>query len=108
MLLVLLLLATASTTVTLARANVFKPLREFIASKNEFFGEMIHCTYCTSHWVSFFYAIFFTNQIGWWVEGPWLLRWWLLAMSLVTLSAPLQFVIVWSHSQLHPKEEDER
>lgn len=50
--LLLLSLVVGCVTLTLSKAWVFKPLRDYLASKSDFLGDLLNCTYCTSHWVS--------------------------------------------------------
>lgn len=47
-----LALATAAISVTVSRARVFASAREWIASRNTWLGELVSCSYCTSHWVA--------------------------------------------------------
>lgn len=52
---------------TISRTNVFKPLRLAIYRRNLWFGELIRCPYCLSHWVAFAAVAFFGPQ--WRVTG---------------------------------------
>ena len=45
-------LATAAMALTTSRARIFAPLREWVASKSSWLGELFSCFYCTSHWVA--------------------------------------------------------
>lgn len=45
-------LATAALSVTISRASITAPLREWVFSKSERVGHLISCDYCTSHWVA--------------------------------------------------------
>lgn len=47
-----LALATAAISVTISKAVIFASLREWIEEHNSWFGELINCHYCTSHWVA--------------------------------------------------------
>ncbi len=46
-------LAVATVSLTMTRAVITKPLREWIKSKSKWLGELFSCPYCFSHWVSF-------------------------------------------------------
>lgn len=37
---------------TLTRATMFRFLREFADKRLPFIGELLHCPYCTSHWLA--------------------------------------------------------
>ncbi len=50
---VMLSLATAAISLTISKARVFTSLRKQIGESNKWLGELISCTYCTSHWVAF-------------------------------------------------------
>jgi hypothetical protein len=56
---VILALATASISVTTSKARVFMPVRRWIWYRCKWLGELVQCSYCTTHWVAFgFTAIF--------------------------------------------------
>lgn len=46
-------LAVATVSMTITKAKVSKPLRESIAARSKWLGELFSCPYCFSHWVSF-------------------------------------------------------
>lgn len=48
----ILALATAAVSVTTSKSRVFASAREWIASRNNWLGELVSCSYCTSHWVA--------------------------------------------------------
>lgn len=50
--LLVLALATSATSVTITRSGVFLGLRTFVADRSKWFGDLVHCPYCMSHWVS--------------------------------------------------------
>ncbi len=47
-----LALATAAISVTISKARLFASAREWIAKRNTWLGELMSCSYCTSHWVA--------------------------------------------------------
>jgi hypothetical protein len=47
-----LALATAAISVTVSKARVFASARAWIAARNTWLGELVSCSYCTSHWVA--------------------------------------------------------
>lgn len=49
----ILALATAAISVTVSKAKVFSGVRERIARRSHWLGELLTCPYCTSHWVAF-------------------------------------------------------
>jgi len=44
--------AVASISCTISKSGVMRPVRHWVREKNEWFGKLISCVYCTSHWVS--------------------------------------------------------
>lgn len=52
-LLLVLTLATASITTTIAKAKVTAGFRRLLRRNAPWFGELFSCAYCLSHWVAF-------------------------------------------------------
>jgi hypothetical protein len=73
-------LATAAISLTISKGRIFIPLREWIASRNTWLGELVSCFYCTSHWVAIALVV---------IYQPVLLRKWLFLDLLVSV-----FVVV--------------
>lgn len=82
---------------TLAKERIFAPLRERLGGKDTWFGYLVSCPYCASHYIAFAlvpltrtYAI--DVAVGGWVGG--VLRWFLSSI-LVTVIAAFFRVIFW-------------
>ena|SRR5688572_7956653 len=45
--------AAAAIAVSFTQGPVFEPLRKWIAARGKTIGELVHCFFCTSHWVVF-------------------------------------------------------
>jgi hypothetical protein len=45
-------LAVATASLTLTKAKVFGAFRQWVARRSQWLGELIHCPYCASHWIS--------------------------------------------------------
>lgn len=45
-------LVVATASLTLTKAKVFGALRRWVARRSKWLGELIHCPYCASHWIS--------------------------------------------------------
>jgi len=45
-------LAVATASMTLTKAKIFDSLRQGVAHRSPWLGELIHCPYCASHWIS--------------------------------------------------------
>lgn len=63
-----LALATSAISVTTSKARVFTSVRSWIASHNKWLGDLVSCTYCTSHWIAIaFVAIYRPVVIKQWI-----------------------------------------
>lgn len=83
--LVVLALAVSAIAMTLTKTAIFRPPRSWVARKSEFWGELVTCPYCTSHWVAVALAVAVPArpvQTGWWI-----LDFGIATSALVTLSA---------------------
>ncbi|MCP3063916.1 hypothetical protein LXT21_34580 [Myxococcus sp. K38C18041901] len=82
---------------TVARERIFAPLRARLGGKDTWWGYLVSCPYCLSHYVAFVlvpltgtYAI--DVVVGGWVG--WGLRW-LLSSLLITVIAAFYRVLFW-------------
>jgi hypothetical protein len=82
---------------TVARERIFAPLRARLGGKETWWGYLVSCPYCVSHYVAFVlvpltgtYAI--DVVVGGWLG--WGLRWFLSAL-LVTVIAAFYRVLFW-------------
>lgn len=46
-------LVVSTVSMTLSKAKLFRGLREAVSQRSRWLGELIHCPYCVSHWISF-------------------------------------------------------
>lgn len=73
-------LAIASFTMTIAKSNVMECLRTQVSKLGRWARELIHCPYCLSHWVAF--------TVTWWKFGLWPLeRFILISFGVVTITS---------------------
>src|SRR5690606_24212974 len=49
-------------TELIVKSNIFYNVRSYLASNNEFLGELVSCGHCTSVWVSLLPALYFSFQ----------------------------------------------
>lgn len=75
----ILSLAISSTSYTISKTLVFKPLRQLFCKYWNWLGKLISCPYCLSHWVSFGITFFIYKEISFEVI--------LLTFAMVALSA---------------------
>lgn len=84
---VLLGLATATVSVTVAQSLIFKPFRSWVVQlrpakpDGEFWfgGGLVTCPYCFGHWVA---ALFVTGMLSYVNVNTWLVSW--LAVTAVS------------------------
>ena len=50
---IILSLAVSAVSVTITKGAIFEKIRCAIEKRSCFFGELVRCPYCTSHWLSF-------------------------------------------------------
>jgi hypothetical protein len=82
---------------TISKERIFAPLRERLGGKETWFGYLVSCPYCTSHYLAFLlvpltgtYPI--DVAVGGWVGG--VLRWF-FASILLTVIAAFYRVLFW-------------
>lgn len=51
--------AVASISCTISKSGVMRPIRYWVKEKNAWFGKLISCVYCTSHWISALFVIIY-------------------------------------------------
>lgn len=81
---------------TLTRERLFEPLRRRLGGKDTFFGYLVSCPYCASHWIAFVLvpltgAAFVPLVGGLGAFGPVLQ--WFLSSILVTVGAAFLRVV---------------
>ena len=91
-------LASGAISYTISKTKLFRSLRWTIAEHNEFFGELINCPLCLSHWTSFVLtAIYFPRVLH---SRFWIVDWFVTAMIVVALAQiPIKFTY-WTYSEM--------
>lgn len=95
----ILALATASISITVAKGQIFELPRTWLKAQNAFLGELFSCPYCVSHWVTFAFVAVYRPRL---VQGFWPLDLFISAMVIVALAMPIAFVIYRSFAYLLP------
>jgi hypothetical protein len=44
--------AAGTATLTVTRSRPLRPVRDWVRSKNDWWGELISCPYCMAHWIA--------------------------------------------------------
>lgn len=104
-LVIMLSFAVSAISMTVTKAVVFKPLREWIVEKNSWLGKLFTCPYCFSHWVAF--AVVFIWKPELLDSGLWVLDMLMTAMIMVAIAAPVSFLIFTSIASIVTPEEYE-
>jgi hypothetical protein len=100
-------MAVATISMTLSKGKVFIGLREWIDNRSDFFGDLIHCPYCTSHWVAFFACLVFQPILI--TSGIWIFDIILSAFAVTMMASVFSGLIFSSYKQMADPydEEDE-
>lgn len=56
-------LAMGCVSLTLTKAQVFKGMRDWIASKSAFLGKLFQCPFCMSFWVNFAPVLYYKPRV---------------------------------------------
>ena len=108
-----LAMAVGAVSMTAAKAKVFRPWRLWVARHSKFFGDLVACPYCTSHWASMFAVAWFQPRLtasNWPYFGPVLNTVVDLVVSifaLVALSAFWCGVIFKAHAPIPDGDQDD-
>lgn len=81
--LLIMALATATISVTVAQSKLCKPVREWITQHWTWGGDLISCPYCLGHWV----AAVMVTIYPW--TGTMTLHWWVILWLATTSLAAL-------------------
>jgi len=87
----ILALATAAISLTLTKAQIFAPLRGWVASRSKWFGELASCFYCMSHWIAIAFVVIYRPIL--------VSRWFLLDLlvsvfAIVAVSAVISSLVL--------------
>jgi hypothetical protein len=78
-------LATAAISLTITRARIFEEVRVGIDSVSEWLGDLIHCPYCTSHWIAFAFCVWYKPRV---LQSDWVIMdVTLSAFAIIAISA---------------------
>jgi hypothetical protein len=82
--LLMLALVSATVSVTVSRASIFNRPREWLSDRSEFFGKLLSCPYCLSHWVAFALVAVHHPQV---LPVHWAVNFLTASFAVVTLTA---------------------
>lgn len=83
---------TASISFTVTETKLFMPIREWVKRRNVFFGELISCGYCFSHWVAFALVAIYRPRL---FESWWLMDYFFTAIVIAWLGALQWGLMCW-------------
>lgn len=87
--------ATGAITLTVTRSKLFSDLRQWTVNRSEFFGELVTCPWCFSHWVSLLVML----------ASGWHTNFFIQVMAVVAIAAPIQWLAMQSISGLGQAKE---
>ncbi len=101
---VVIALATAAISITISKGRIFAPVRGWVASKNHWFGELLSCFYCTSHWLAFIFVMIYQPLL---VHKLFVLDLFVSMFVVVAISAVICGVIIRLTSNQEVEKPDE-
>lgn len=73
---VVLAFSVAAASFTIARTKITLPLRQAIANRSTWFGNLLQCPYCVSHWLALAAVLVFQPRpINHWLPVDLLAAW---------------------------------
>lgn len=94
--------AASAFSITLTRARALKGVREAVKERSDFWGHLLNCPYCISHWFAIVFA--------WWFPFKGLLWYVVNVFSIVGVAALITgLAINWFHmgDKIIEEQEDE-
>ena len=88
---VVLALATAAISTSISKGRVFASAREWIFECNEWLGELVSCSYCTSHWVALTFVAIYRPML---IQQWFIVDFFVSVSSVVAISAVVSGVII--------------
>lgn len=99
-----LVLATSAISLTITKGSIFENLREQVIERSQWFGKLVSCPYCTSHWVSFILVAIYQPRL---VSSWWPFDLLVSAFAIVALAAPVSWVVYHSFTGMAKTNEEE-
>ena len=90
-------LAVSTISVTITKAKIFEPFRLIIEKKHKKLGELFHCPYCLSNWISFFFVLLYRPHI--FINGLF------LTDQIVAAFVMIELATFWSLIVIHSLEK---
>ena len=81
--------ATGAISLLLTKSPVFNFLHDWLDKHSPFFGKMLDCPWCTSHWVALFFVLVYRPLL---LDGSWRPAW-LYASWLNYLLIPVDYLV---------------
>lgn len=79
---------------TLTRAPIFRPIRNWVDNQSDMLGALVKCPYCMGHWLGFLAVAVYRPRL---FHGWWLLDYFLTALVITWIAvicASLAFMAV--------------
>lgn len=95
----LLVCATSTVSMTVTKSKVAEPFRAFLSHHSPWLGKLFSCPYCFSHWTAF--ALVYLTKIQ--VFPNWFVNFFVVAFAIVSLSTVLS-ATMWRLFYLHEDE----
>jgi Protein of unknown function (DUF1360) len=91
-------ITTGVISLTLAKSKLFSPMRNWIRYRSPWWGELVSCPYCASHWVG---GLLVATQ------GPGSpARWLIVSAMAIAVGALTSAVLFKAISSIHPQQPE--
>jgi hypothetical protein len=102
MIIAVLALAISTASLTITRSGVFAWARRAVKRHSAFFGELIECPYCTSHWLALAAVLIYQPRVT--DAGVLVLDLFVSVLVLVALSSLISGLVYRSISGIYPSD----
>ncbi len=83
---VILAIAVAAVSMTIGRAKVSRGFRDWVETKSAWFGELVNCPYCISHWIAFAAVAWYRPRV---ITSGFIIFDWIVSLFLIVALASL-------------------
>ena len=102
----ILSLPAAAISLTITKSFLFEHLREWVLERSKWFGKLVTCPYCASHWVSFALVALYHPRM---VQSVWLPADLIIStFAIVALAQPVSLVVLCCLRGMESKEDPEK
>jgi hypothetical protein len=76
-------LAVSAISTTVSLSSLFSRFRRWANRRSSWFGRLVDCAYCSSHWIAFFAVAWYHPRV---FEGWWLANWVVVTFAVIAVA----------------------